>query len=173
MDTEKIIQSQYYAALEMLKQAIVRCPDSLWDAAEDKNKFWHVAYHTLFYTHLYLQENEKAFIPWDRHRDEYQFLGPIPFPPHNMPNIGESYTKDDVLTYLSFVQKQVEELVPSINPEAESGFFWLSFNKLELQLYNIRHIQQHTGELYERLGVRAGAELDWVSQTPEYLSKKD
>ncbi|MEW6285814.1 MAG: hypothetical protein AB1509_06275 [Chloroflexota bacterium] len=24
-------------------------------------------------------------------------------------------------------------------------------NKLELQIYNIRHIQQHTGELYERL----------------------
>ena len=46
------------------------------------------------------------------------------------------------------------------------GFYWLPFNKLELQFYNIRHIQQHTGELYERLGTRENIELDWVSIQP-------
>jgi hypothetical protein len=35
---------------------------------------------------------------------------------------------------------------------------------LELQIYSIRHIMQHTGELMERLGTRIGAEIDWVGR---------
>jgi hypothetical protein len=49
-----------------------------------------------------------------------------------------------------------------VDLEAASGFFWLPFDKLELQFYTIRHIQQHTGELMERLGTRANVEIDWV-----------
>jgi hypothetical protein len=52
--------------------------------------------------------------------------------------------------------------VPQLNLEAASGFDWLPFGKLELQFYTIRHIQQHTGELMERLGSRAGVEVNWV-----------
>jgi hypothetical protein len=33
---------------------------------------------------------------------------------------------------------------------------------LELQIYSIRHLMQHTGELMDRLGRRTGAEIDWV-----------
>ena len=73
------------------------------------------------------------------------------------------FTKEEVLEYLSFVEKQVADHVAITNLEAESGFHWLPFNKLELQFYNIRHIQQHTGELYERLGTHENIELDWVS----------
>ena len=48
-----------------------------------------------------------------------------------------------------------------MNLEAESGFDWLAFNKLELQFYNIRHLQQHVGELCERLGM-GKVDVDWV-----------
>ena len=54
------------------------------------------------------------------------------------------------------------ERVPQLDLEAESGFGWLPFGKLELQFYNIRHLQQHTGELMERLGTRAHVDVDWV-----------
>jgi hypothetical protein len=37
------------------ERSIEKCPDRLWNDPADKNKFWHVAYHALFYTHLYLQ----------------------------------------------------------------------------------------------------------------------
>jgi hypothetical protein len=40
MDIKQVIQSQYLAALAMLKQVIVKCPQSVWDAAGDKFKFW-------------------------------------------------------------------------------------------------------------------------------------
>ena len=151
MDTNKIIQSQYLAALEMLKQVIVKCPAALWNAPGDKDKVWRKAYHTLFYAHLYLQTTEKDFTPWEKHHDL---------------DTGEPFTQAEVLEYLAFVQKQVIAQVQALNLEAESGFHWLPFGKLELQLYNIRHIQQHAGELYERLGTRENIELDWVSTQP-------
>jgi hypothetical protein len=164
MDIVAIVRSQYLASLEMLKQTIDKCPESIWNSPDDKTKFWNIAYHVLFYTHLYLQDTLQDFKPWPRHREEYQFLGQVPWPPHAAPKIGEPLDKEMVLDYLAFCQQQVRDRVPCLNFEAESGFDWLPFNKFELQLYNIRHLQQHTGELMERLGTRTGIELDWVGQ---------
>jgi len=42
---------------------ITRCPESVWYASGAKNAFRQVAYHTLFYTPLYLQPSEKDFAP--------------------------------------------------------------------------------------------------------------
>ncbi len=160
------VSSQYLACLEMLKRTITQCPESIWNSPDDKVTFWRIAYHALYFTHLYLQDSLQTFRPWPLHRKEYEHLGPLPWPPHAMPAIGEPYDKKTVLDYLAFCQNQVMERVPCLSWEAESGFRWLPFNKLELQIYNIRHLQQHTGELMERLGTRTGIELDWVAQKP-------
>ena len=162
MDYFKIIISQYLAALEMLKQTVTKCPESIWNSPDDQTKFWHIAYHALFYTHLYLQDSEQTFRPWSKHREDYQYIGQLPNPPHIPPEIGKPYDKDSVLEYLDFCRNQVVERVPQLNLEAGSGFDWLPFSKLELQFYTIRHIQQHTGELMERLGSRADVKIDWV-----------
>jgi hypothetical protein len=163
MDIKGVVQSQYLASLEMLKKAITGCPDSMWIDPQPKNKFWHIAFHAIFYTHLYLQPSEGDFKAWEKHRDEYEFMGPLPWPPHDEPKIGEPYTKGEVLEYLQLCQEQVVEIVPTLDLESsESGFYWLPFNKLELQFYSIRHLQQHTGELCERLGMQAGLDVDWV-----------
>jgi hypothetical protein len=55
MDLAPIVISQYLASLAMLKQTITQCPESVWNAAGDKNRFWQVAYHALFFTHLYVE----------------------------------------------------------------------------------------------------------------------
>ena len=164
MDTVAVIRSQYLASMEMLKQTISQCPESIWNSPDDKTKFWNIAYHVLYFTHLYLQDTLQTFKKWPRHREEYQFLGHTPWPPHAAPKIGEPLDKETVLDYLAFCQQQVKERVPCLNFEAESGFEWLPFNKLEVQIYSIRHLQQHTGELMERLGTRTGIELDWVAR---------
>jgi hypothetical protein len=116
MDTNKIIQSQYFAAMEMLKQVIVKCPAALWSAPGDKDQVWRKAYPALFYAHLYLQNTEKDFAPWEKHHD---------------PETGIPFSPDEMLEYLNFVQKQVRERVPLLDLDAESGFYWLPFNKLD------------------------------------------
>lgn len=54
-----ILKSQYHAALAMLRETIEQCPDDLWLATQHTNSFWQVAYHTLYFTHLYLQPNRE------------------------------------------------------------------------------------------------------------------
>jgi hypothetical protein len=162
MEIRPIIQSQYLAGLEMLSQAVEKCPESLWDALNDKNKFWHIAYHALFYTHLYLHPSEKEFKPWEKHRPDYESMGPLPWAPDQVPKIGEPYSQNEILEFISICQTKLNELVPSLELQESSGFSWLPFNKLELQLYNIRHLMLHTGELCERLGTQAGVNVGWV-----------
>lgn len=148
MNIKQVIRSQYLAALAMLKEAVEKCPQSVWDDPRDKFKFWSKSYHTLFYAHLYVQDAEKDFVQWEKHHDPD---GDIPF------------TKEEVLEYLSFVEKQVEEKVPvSDLGSADSGFSWYPVDRLEMHFVNIRHIQQHAGELYECLGSRENIELGWA-----------
>ncbi len=165
MDAKQAIASQYLAAFEMLKQAIVKCPEALWDDPRDKNRFWHIAYHALFYTHLYLQRSESEFTPWSKHREQYRSLGSSPEPSPAAMGVEAAYSQAELLAYLEICREQVKERVATLDLEAaDSGFDWLSFGKLELQLYNLRHLAQHTGELMERLGTRAAIDVDWVGK---------
>lgn len=163
MDAKKVIRSQYLAALEMLKQAVEKCPDSLWNASKDKNKFWQVAYHALFYAHLYLQKSVADFVPWGKHQEGFQQPG------RALDANVAAYGREEILAYLAICQEDVTERTRTLDLEAPSGFEWQPFSKLELQIYNIRHIQQHAGELYERLGARELIDVDWVNSCPEYL----
>jgi hypothetical protein len=153
MDYLEVIRSQYQASLEMLKHAILKCPQAIWNDPADKNKSWYIAYQALFYTHYYLQDTAQDFQPWQGHWDDR-----LP----ELPQIAEGYSRAEVLDYLSFCQQQVDQQVPRLNLEAESGFRGRPPSKFELQLYTIRHIQGHAGELMERLGTRAQIDVDWV-----------
>lgn len=157
MDFRAAIISQYGAALEMLKQTLLACPESLWRYPDDRTPFWQVAYHALFYTHLYVQESAKTFTPWSGHRESYRSE------PEASAQPAEPASKAAVLEFLGICQQQVVENVSAQVLEAASGFDWLPFTKFELHLYSIRHIQQHVGELMERLGEQAvEMETDWV-----------
>ncbi len=165
MNLHAVLQSQYLASLAMLEKAIEKCPDDLWDNPADTNKFWHIAYHAIFYTHLYLQPTESDFAPWDKARENYNFMGTLPWPPHEEVKIEKAYTKAEVLEYLALFRQEIPEKVAILDLDAEeSGFDWISLNKMELQFYNIRHLQQHVGELCERLGVQAQIDVDWVGR---------
>ncbi|WP_420629766.1 DinB family protein [Candidatus Leptofilum sp.] len=163
---QKEITSQYLAVLEMMKQVIAKCPDDLWQDASHTNPFWHVAYHALFYTHLYAQPEEATFVPWEKHRPNVNGFGPPPWAPDEPWERGEPYSQADLLDYLAICQNEVTKQTSQLNPEAPSGFSWIPLNKLELQFYNIRHLQLHIGELCERLWAEAGAEIGWVGKFP-------
>ena len=155
MDVQTVFVSQYHAALDMLEQAVTHCPEALWDDPTDNNRFWQVAYHALYYVHLYLQPTEADFQPWPQHHPDSEGIGSQASTP---------YTQAEVLDYLAFCRDQVDRQIPALDLAAESGFHWIPLTKLELQIYNIRHVQHHTGELCERLGPRAQVEIDWVGK---------
>jgi hypothetical protein len=163
MNVQAALKSQYHAALEMLKQTIEQCPDDLWSGGDYPIPFWRVAYHALFFTHLYLQPDEKAFRPWEHHREEYQFLGALPWPPHRKPKIGEPYTKPQVLEYWQLCDAMVDACVDRLDLDApECGFWWYKLPKLDHQINNIRHVQHHAALLSGRLRLSAGTDIPWV-----------
>lgn len=167
MNVQKALVSQYLAALAMLRRAVELCPESEWSNPSDRNKFWHVAYHALFYTHFYLADDEESFTPWEKCGPENHFLGPLPWPPHKMPEVGEPYAKEELLEYFDLCEREIRERVPRTSLEAESGFFWLPFNKLETHLYSVRHLQHHAGQLIERLRARTGQGVEWIGKGPD------
>lgn len=167
MDTRAAIVSQYLATLEMMKQVVTKCPDDVWRNARPSNQFWHIAYHALFYTHLYLQPQGADFVPWSKHRPNLNAFGPPPWAPEEEVEPGEPFTQAEVLDYLALCQQEANNQTQNLQLDAPSGFDWIPLNKLELQFYNIRHLQHHIGELSQRLWAEAGIEINWVGRSPE------
>ena len=97
-------------------------------------------------------------MPWGKHSAEARLLGPDA--PEMTP-----YTKAETLAYVDFCRAEVAAQIPGLDLDAPSGFYWLPFNKLELQIYNIRHVQQHAGELSGRLLVEANVEIPWTGKS--------
>ncbi|MFN8061148.1 MAG: DinB family protein [Vicinamibacterales bacterium] len=146
------LKAQYHAALAMLREAVERCPPAEWTNAGHKNAFWQVAYHTLFFTHLYLQRDEVAFQRWAQHRGGDDGTS------------GAPYTQTQVLEYWSFCDGIVDGAVDALDLDSpESGFSWYRMSKLEHQLVNIRHIQHHGAQLADRLRSAANIGIVWVS----------
>ncbi len=162
MDISKTLVSQFHAALSMMEQTVNRCPDALWDQEGEANPFWRVAYHALFFVNLYLQPNEEDLTLWNGAREGYQFLGPTPWPPHEQPSADQPYSRDEILEFIEFCRAEMKRIVPTTDLGAPSGFHWLPFDKLELQIYNIRHLQQHVGDLSTLLLTQANLEINWV-----------
>ena len=155
MNFKTALKSQYHAALAMLREAVDRCPDEEWLSRDHKNAFWQIAYHVLYFTHLYLQADEAAFDRWTQHRGVDDGTS------------AEPYTKAQVLEYWNFVDRMVDGAVDALDLEnPESGFWWYKMSKLEHQLVNLRHVQHHAAQLADRLRSAADIGINWVSSRP-------
>ena len=163
MDVTAALKSQYHAALAMLGQVIRQCPEDLWHSEVDGDPFWQVVYHALFYGHLYLMPDEASFQTWEHHREEYQFLEALPWPPHDPPKLGEPYTKEQTLDYWEIVDGLVDATLAKVDLSAEKcGFGWYDMPKLEHEILSIRHLQHHTSRLGGFLRLGTGKGVDWV-----------
>src|ERR1051325_6489681 len=146
-----VLKSQYHAALAMLREAIERCPPDQWSGTGHKNAFWQVSYHTLFFTHLYLERNEATFRRWPQQHGEEDGISADP------------YAQAQVLEYWNVCDSMVDDAVNALDLESpDSGFSWYAMSKLEHQLVNIRHIQHHAAQLSDRLRSAADIGIRWV-----------
>ena len=147
MNIKNILQSQYLASLAMLKQAVVKCPPEAWDNPDDIDRVWFIAHHALHYGHQYLKAKDKGYPRWEHrgHRDP-----------------GQPLSREEILEMLAKVEQDVVEQIPIMDLEKPRHATSALANLFELQIYNIRHIQQHTGEIYDRLS-RYRLKLEWAS----------
>lgn len=158
---KKEIASQYRASLKMLLTVIDRCPDHLWNDKSYSNTYWQIAYHTLHYTSLYLSESLEKFITFANHISGYHVLGEA-IPDQKDEAFIPGFAKQDLLQFGSEINAALENHVESQDLTGPSGFDWLNMNRFELNLYNIRHIQHHTGQLVECLHQHGISGINWI-----------
>ncbi len=154
------VWQQYGAAMDMFEDALHLCPDHLWTAAlwkdtEDERygHFWFIAYHTLFWADLFFTGSMEGFMP------------PPPFIRGKLPDT--PYTKDQILTYLNHCRSKSQSIIEELTDEKASQickFEWMEPTYLELQLYSMRHIQEHGAQLNLMLGQHDITGMDWVAR---------
>ena len=140
-----ILTPQFEAALCMLHHCITACPPDQWDARVASATVRQVAYHTLFFTDLYLSPSEHAFTLRDLHHRGGDERGPTPSPGLDPP---------ETLAYLATCLDKMRTTLANETDQslaADSGFSYRRMTRGELHLYNLRHIQHHTGQLSAHL----------------------
>ena len=160
MELRAALLGQYRAGLAMLRNCIEVCPDEVWRDGVHPRTFWRIAYHAIFYTHFYLAVDHESFGPWERHCWHGMVLwvdGERQSPPDET-----TYTQVELLQYVEFVERHLEEWLDAMDLGARtSGFPWYPIPKLDHQFVNIRHLGVHIGQLQERLFERDLA-TNWV-----------
>jgi uncharacterized damage-inducible protein DinB len=77
----------------------------------------------------------------------------------------QPYGRDTLVEYADICRARAKATMgaeTAASLQGASGFSWLEFSRLELHLYNIRHIQHHTGQLVAALRQSRAATVDWV-----------
>ncbi len=177
MDVRAALKEQYHAGLAMLAECVEKCPDDLWTSPSRRDddgdrfcirSFWRIAFHTVYFTHLYLGQNEDAFQPWPGRRKGYyegMWQKPWDIEPYEFPENAEPSSKQELLDYIAFVDGILDPTIDGLGLDsAESGIRWYKdFPKLSHELLTLRHLQGHVGQLSELLMAR-GIDTDWVSR---------
>jgi len=163
---KRALVGQFGASLSMLNECVVQCPDECWEGHVGGYAFWHVAYHTLFYTDLYLSRDEQSFRLPSFHREDYQFFGHRPWPPFEAIVAETPYAKEVILQYVGMCRDKASESIAAETAESlegPCGFWWYELPRTEFHLNNLRHIQHHAAQLSLYLRKSAGVEIDWVA----------
>jgi len=136
----KILTGQFEASLCMMNECLETCTQEHWDGKIAKYPFWHLVYHTLCFVDLYLSPSEQSFTFRDLHPQGWKEFD---YP-------SRRFDKKELTEYLVICRRKAVETLASETPESlerESGFHWLPFTRGELHVYNLRHVQHHTGQL--------------------------
>jgi hypothetical protein len=162
---------QFGATIDMLENALLACPSTLWNQRLWRDpldnslppefaEFWYITYHTLFWLDLYLSGSR-----------EEDFALPAPFiwteldptvPPQR------PYSREELHAYLVQLRKKCQATITELLDEKaqQVDYPWIEgkpVSFLELQLYNMRHVQEHAAQLNLFLGQNAVAGVsDWV-----------
>lgn len=156
------LASQYEAALEMVRAAIMACPEEIWDSAEYENRTWRLAYHALWAVGFYLAASPESFEPWEGAIEGAESLGGS-WEEQGAAVIEGVHTPDELLGFLDALLARLPEAVAALPLEDPSGFEWYPFTRFELHLNTIRHTQHHAGQLIERLRAHGVRGIDWVA----------
>jgi hypothetical protein len=156
---------QFRAALETLEQCIAMCDDKTWGASHPDTAVNQVVFHTIFFADFYLGFGESGFREQAFHRANTQlFQNYEELEDHTPVNF---YSKQGCNAYLEHCRAKAEGTLHGESAEVLSGdcgFPYRNLTRVELHIYNIRHIQHHAAQLGLRNQLNGGEPLRWVGK---------
>lgn len=155
---KQAVSQQFGAAIRMLENAVLACPDDLWGDPDAQPPPWYLTYHTLFWLDLYLSGSVEGFAP------------PAPFTlgelePDVLPE--RVYAKDELLRYLRHCRRKCGETIDALDAEGAARrcvFRWGEPSFAELLLYNLRHVQHGAAQLNLLLRRATDSAPPWVGR---------
>lgn len=164
---KEMIWQQFGAAIDMLENAILACPDKLWNDRSQQPEFWYLVFHTLFFLDFYLSDSEAGFAPHAPFTlDELDPAGILPERP---------YSKEELQVYLEHGRQKCRITIKALTEEKASQrcrFDKPEVSVLELHLYNMRHVQHHAAQLNLILRQQIDSAPRWVAKDQSKLGDK-
>lgn len=161
MDTafRTLLWQQFGAAIDMLENALLACPDTVWGDRSKKPEFWYMVYHTLFWLDFHLSGSTEGFVP------------PAPFTLDEMDPAGllpeRVYSKDELQTYLEHGRQKCRATIEALTDEKARQprkYGSREFSFLEMLLYSMRHVQHHAAQLNLILRQTIDSAPRWVAR---------
>ena len=155
---------QFSAAIAMLENALLACPETLWQEhlwidveSADDGTFWEITYHTLGSLEMFLTGCSEEALPVFKKRSD----GVIP--------------RDELHHYLVQLRQKCQTTLAALSEEKahqQYTFPWpggVTLSYFELLLYTLRHVQEHAAQLSLFLGQHAIPDeaLHWVLRAKE------
>lgn len=149
-ELRKSLWSQFGAAIDMLENAIERCPA---DMLSSNRRVFYTIYHTLVFLDYYLTipapHRFEAALP-------FTLKDPADIPPDALDDIvpNRFYTKQELLGYLAGSREKCQRLIEGLTEESLSERFTehpemgrMDYSLPEILLYNMRHVQHHAAQV--------------------------
>jgi len=154
---------QFGAAIDMLENALLACPETLWGDRSRRPEYWYLVYHTLFFLDYYLSGTREGFQP------------PAPFDLEELDPAGllpeRVYAKDELQAYLEHGRRKCRAVIAALTDERARRPTGIHFEITmgELMLYNLRHVQHHAAQLNLILRQTVDSAPRWVRRTARPL----
>src|SRR5205085_4444702 len=95
-----VLQSQFKSAFTMLNYCVAEFGEKYWEGKIANATFRQIAYHTLFFTDLYLSASKDAFELRDLHKRGGDERGP---------SLSSGLTKEETLQYVKICRRKLVE----------------------------------------------------------------
>jgi hypothetical protein len=162
-DARTNLWRQFGAAIDMLENALVACPEALWGDRSRRPEYWYLVYHTLFFLDYYLSGTSQGFQP------------PAPFNLDELDPAGllpeRVYSKEELRAYLEHGRRKCRAVIAALTDERarQATGFHFEITMGELMLYSLRHVQHHAAQLNLILRQTVDSAPRWVRRTARPL----
>ena len=170
---KQTLWKNFTAAIDMLKEAVILCPDDLW---QTERRFFYLTYHTTIFLDYYLTKPVKDFVP----TLPYTIADASSLPPEAVDDVlpNKFYSRQEILGYLIAIREKCRKMTMSLTADklmerwidqSEISLHGLcpalviNYTMLDILFYNLRHVQHHVGQLNYILRQKINRAPEWIS----------